>query len=189
MQVNTCFSLFGHLTQVDASQHKFITSHLYLRDICNFLRLAWTCESVWPLITSLFASLVLQICVNLQQLASPFGQGLTQMHILGWIKTSWKPNFEQESLTSFLHHALQRQIAFTTLNSLPCHLHGLASAKRNKYKTRVNPSNMIPITINHLKQTNKRLTVSLKIKIPASEKRVAKWWLLFRWRNVLKSEE
>ena len=136
-----------------------------------------------------FASLVLQICVDLQQLASPFGQGLTQMHILGWIKTSWKPNFEQESLTSFLHRALQRQIAFTTLNSLPCHLHGLASAKRNKYKTRVNPSNMIPITINHLKQTNKRLTVSLKIKIPASEKRVAKWWLLFRWRNVLKSEE
>ena len=44
----------------NASRHKLIASQLYMREIYDFLQPGWTCEptceSVWPPITSLYAS-------------------------------------------------------------------------------------------------------------------------------------
>ena len=55
----------------NASRHKLIASQLYLRETEDFLRLAWTCESVGHPSQSPYAS---SGFANLRRLASPFGQ-------------------------------------------------------------------------------------------------------------------
>ena len=88
MQVDASFLPFGHSARVDTSWSQVICCYKNastndMREIYGFLRLAsWlTCESVWPPFASSYASSVLQVCVDLRPLASPFGQGLNQVKI------------------------------------------------------------------------------------------------------------
>ena len=53
-QGDASFSPFGHPTQ---NGHKWIASHLYLREIYGLFRLAWTCEPIWPSFASPYISL------------------------------------------------------------------------------------------------------------------------------------
>ena len=70
----------------NTSRHKLIASQLYIREVYDFLQLAWTCEptceSVWPPIASPYAS---SGFANLHRLAGPFGhpsQVRTQVLVL-----------------------------------------------------------------------------------------------------------
>ena len=54
----------------NASRHKLIASHLYMREIYDFFA---TCESIWPPIASTHAS---SGFANFGWLASPLGQGI-----------------------------------------------------------------------------------------------------------------
>ena len=55
---------------LNASRHKLIANQLYMREIYDLLRLAWTCEptceSVWTPIASPYASLCLQSYIDLK---------------------------------------------------------------------------------------------------------------------------
>ena len=56
-----------------------IASQLHMREIYHFVRLAWTCGSVWPPI----ASYGFQTCVDLRRRTSPLSQlGFRHIHSL-----------------------------------------------------------------------------------------------------------